>query len=110
MAIWSSTMPITIASFHFRWFLQWKPIIISTIAIILASVIIIDFIIVVVIIVIIIIVIIIIVIIIIVIIIIVIIIVIMLQVILYPCHGSRGNQWWQYLPSDRVSLSHFQQS
>ena len=32
------------------------------------------------------------------------------QVILYPCHGSRGNQWWQYLPSDRVSLSHFQHS
>jgi polypeptide N-acetylgalactosaminyltransferase len=20
-------------------------------------------------------------------------------VILYPCHGTKGNQWWQYDPS-----------
>ena len=27
----------------------------------------------------------------------------LLKVILYPCHGSRGNQWWQYMPEERVS-------
>lgn len=26
------------------------------------------------------------------------------EVILYPCHGSRGNQYWQYKPD--VSLNH----
>ena len=25
------------------------------------------------------------------------------QIILYPCHGSRGNQFWEY--NDEVSLS-----
>lgn len=27
------------------------------------------------------------------------------DVILYPCHGSKGNQLWRYEPSVRVTIS-----